>query len=840
MTKPGSAFRPSPDYFWRELEWHFPDRARPDVVWLKFGAWMRVIEMLPPNLGGYSDRDKMFEVLKFNSQIRRFGKRWPMYFHERRRRTYDYAYGEFPCSAGALIDFEQAHGFKAGVLHESRYFMAIIYQPPSGVMSRIQTALTKDDVAKQGMDYQREMEKFITQTDGLLAGMRWMVWTKVLEGDDLATYLSEFVSTKRHPRKMPTIAADLAGHLTSQPFIGGLYPSIGTTYRDAQTNEVIDSNEEFIRVVSINNYPDYTEPSMLDAMSDITGEYDRVHRWFPFERQQADKELREYWRQYYRFRKPMLEQAIDSFSKQESPIINHDMIRRVEEINAMNNDLAQGFVSVGRFGTTFIVRDPIARNAYDRAKEIHDKFVGLGFEPEIEEINAAEAFLGSIPGNVFHDVNRPGVNSAVVSTMVPTSGIYPGPAVHENHLKKYGCGSPLAYCRSRGTSRRRITLFKGDVGNRAIIGDTGGGKTFLQNYLASQGLRYPGARVIQFGRKSGGLIAALCHGGAVYNPEHVNGSGVQPLRHLHENIRWAQSWILNVLRTKDSFLAGDPKVEDEVWKALEVMRDKLHPDQRTITAFRTMVQHEWVSAALKFISKDGAYGKLFDGVQALHIDPVWQYFELDVLANHKEISGPMLSCLINEAKRHFLKGGQVELDFDEVWMLQDIFLDEIESFIRLVRSNGAHVCLATQSAADLATHKGVITSNCPFNFYVPGKSARDSNGISHLRNMNLEMHHINWLANATEKADYLLQGPDGVELINFLASPAAQSICMAVDQEEHFAMIDRASQHPHSFAAGWMEECKLPKYARWIMDYDNKHGGATSSAAELLALAAAE
>lgn len=832
MTKLGSAFRPSPDYFWRELEWHFPDPDRRDVIWLKFGAWMRVVEILPPNLGGFSQSDQMFEVLKFNSQIRSFGKRWPMYFHERRRRTTDYTAGQFPCAAGSLIDHEQGFGFRAGVLHESRYFIVLIYQPPSGMMSRIQTLLTKDETAKESMDYQREMEKFITRTDGLVAGMRWMRWTKILEGDDLANYLSPFVSTKRHSRRMPPFTADLAGHLTSQGFIGGMYPSIGSTYVDPQTGEVLDSTEEFIRVVSLTDFPDFTHPNILDAMSEIEGEYDRIHRWFPFERQQADKELREFWRQYYRHRKPMLEQAIESFTKVESPIINHEMVRKVEEITAMNNDLAEGLVSVGKFGTTFIVRDPVARRAYERAKEIHEKFVALGFEPEIEEINAAEAYLGAIPGNIFHDINRPGVNSAVVSTMVPLSGIYPGPAVNENHLKKYGHGAPLAYCRSRGTSRRRITLFKGDVGNRAIIGDTGGGKTFLMNFLGSQSLRYPKARVIQYGRKNGGLIAALCHGGSVYNPLRVEGSAVQPLRHLHEDARWAQSWVLNYLSTKDAALVRDPSVEDEVWKALEVMRDRLNPNQRTITAFRSMVQHPWVRAATKSISREGPFGHLFDGVQSLTIDPVWQYFELDVLTNHKEIAGPMMSCLINEAKRLFLKGGQVELAFDEMWMLEGVYLDEIEAFMRLVRTHGAHVALATQSAADLATHKGVITGNCPFTFYVPGRSAKDQTGIRHLSNMGLQMHHINWLANAREKADYLLQEPDGVELINFMAGPAARAICMALDQEEHFSMIERASTHPHSFLAGWLLECKLPEQAQWVMRYDGQGSG--NPAAEIM------
>jgi type IV secretory pathway VirB4 component len=255
------------------------------------------------------------------------------------------------------------------------------------------------------------------------------------------------------------------------------------------------------------------------------------------------------------------------------------------------------------------------------------------------------------------------------------------------------------------------------------------------------------------------------------------------------------------------------------------MRAKLNPDQRTITAFRTLTQHEWVRAATRAISREGTFGYLFDGVQSLEINPVWQYFELDVLAEHKEVAGPMMSCLTNEAKRLFLKGGQIELDFDELWMLDGVYLDEVEAFIRLLRTNGAHVALATQSAADLATHKGIITGNCPYTFYVPGRSAKEPTGIKHLRNMNLQMHHINWLASAREKAEYLLQGPDGVELVNFMAGDATRAICMALDQEEHFNMIERAMAHPHSFLAGWLLECKLPQQAEWVMRYDGDGSG---------------
>ena len=51
--------------------------------------------------------------------------------------------------------------------------------------------------------------------------------------------------------------------------------------------------------------------------------------------------------------------------------------------------------------------------------------------------------------------------------------------------------------------------------------------------------------VLDFGRRAGGFVAALCHRGAVYDP--TRGGGVQPYRYAREDPNFCKNWTPKTL-----------------------------------------------------------------------------------------------------------------------------------------------------------------------------------------------------------------------------------------------------------------------------------------------------
>lgn len=803
-------FKAQTEKFWKELPWHFPDLQHPDIVWLNYGAWMRIVKFRGPNMNGLSIDDRWFEVMRLNSALRRLGRGWVLYVREVWDHATDYMESEFPCTGAALIDAKRRFGFRAGVLMESECWFCLIYQPPADVLQRFTKLMSTSDAYDRGPDFEKELTKFRQTTDAIFAACRYMQMLEPVAGDDLATLLHSTISTKKKQRvKMPGWTVDLRAYLSDTPFTGGYYPSLGKTHHHPETGEVLHSDEEHIRIVSILGYPDAgVEPDIMGCLHRLPFPYERVQRWFPLNKAEANTTLREVWRQYYRHRKGMLDQAIEAFTHRESIKVNHENIKRAQEADELSAELAEGAVVLGYLGTTIIVSDRDPEKALRKALTVQEVLDEANFVTEIEKLNAAEAFIGSRFGCVKHDVNRPGMNSGVMSCAIPLHGINPGPLQNE-HLK----APPLVYVRTNGLARRRLTLYDGDVGNRGWIGMTGGGKTFGKNFLQSQGLRYGSAGVTDFGRKGGGYVAALCHRGAVYDPTR-GGGGVQPYRYAREDPEFCKNWTIKTLGQKQPERARQPDVENQIWETVKVLGE-MPVERRTVNAFIGLCNHEFVKEGLAPFAKGGAYGAKFDGAHQVEINPRWQYFELDVLTKSEDERGPMMSCLMYETNRVLAQDcGPVLIAFDEVWMFgkesgvddrSQPYIDELEDFIRTVRSKGGLVDLATQSAADLITHKNVILANCGSWLITPGKDVRTQMGQDLLLKIGLEMEHIELLRNAQRKRDYLLIDQYGAEMIDFMADPVSVAICGSGDKKSLIAAQQVLAEYgEEGFLQGWL------------------------------------
>ena len=77
-----------------------------------------------------------------------------------------------------------------------------------------------------------------------------------------------------------------------------------------------------------------------------------------------------------------------------------------------------------------VITEDTAAAADEHAQLVFKFCQNMGFDPRIETINAAEAWLGSLPGQGWYDVRRPLVNTQNLADILPLTSIWPGLATN--------------------------------------------------------------------------------------------------------------------------------------------------------------------------------------------------------------------------------------------------------------------------------------------------------------------------------------------------------------------------------------------------------------------------
>src|SRR5260370_1920572 len=77
-----------------------------------------------------------------------------------------------------------------------------------------------------------------------------------------------------------------------------------------------------------------------------------------------------------------------------------------------------------------VITEHSAQTADENAQLVFKVCQNMGFDPRIENINAVEAWLGSLPGHGWYHVRRPLVSTQNLPDILPLTPISPRPPTH--------------------------------------------------------------------------------------------------------------------------------------------------------------------------------------------------------------------------------------------------------------------------------------------------------------------------------------------------------------------------------------------------------------------------
>jgi type IV secretion system protein VirB4 len=768
----------------KHLSDHLPWAALidPGVVLNKDGSFQRTVAFRGPDLDSSTSHELLAARARLNNTLRRFGSRWCLHVEAARSQSHDYPDGTaFPNRVSRLIDQERRAAFAAESGHfESAYCLTFTYLPPEEQVSNLSGLLIERPQGTRRVSYRSYYEAFLGHVDQVVNLMAaFMPEVRLLNDSETLTYLHRCVSDRRLSVAMPDVPFCLDEMLTDCPFVGGLSPRLG---------------RHFLKTVSVRAYIGRTMPCLLDALNELPVEYRWVARYIPMDKTEATAHLNKLRRQWFSKRKGVWVLLKEAITKQESALEDTDSLNKAKDVDEALQELGGDYCSFGDFTLTVTVWDEDEHTATEKARMVQQVVDSTGIVSQIEDFNAVEAWLGSLPGHSYANVRRPLVSSLNLCDLVPLSSVWSGPA-HNRHLD----GPALVQTKTKGSTPFRLSLHQGDVGHTLIAGPTGAGKSTLLNLLSVQWLRYPGARVFVFDKGGSCRAMTLATGGDFYD---IGGDErdicFQPLAGVDGDAEcaWAQDWVLDILRRENTTLT--PGTKQELWGALSNLR-AMPRRQRTLSTLYNLVQDTEVRNALRNYTLDGPYGHLLDADHdTLSDEGAWQAFEMQHLMQSRAVVVPVLTYLFHRLEARF-DGSPTLMVLDEAWLYlaDSLFAGKIREWLKVLRKQNVAVLFATQSLSDVADSPiaAAIIENCLTRVFLPNAAAMEERTRKVYESFGLNERQLQILQQAIPKRDYYYQSRDGNRLFELGLGPVQLAFCAAGAAEDHARLTLLFQQH---------------------------------------------
>lgn len=783
----------------------------PYVVLCKDGSLMTTVRFrgidthcaLPSTLRAYR--------AQLNNALRRFGSGWCLHFESARSLAESTHAHQFTMPLSHMLEAEREARRAAEPRYESIHYLTLTWLvPPDSTKTALDLLITQPDdepaAERRARDHLEDFERSVAQAINVLRGA--MPSVERLGDEELLSYLHDCVSDRSLRICRPEIPCYLDNVLTDAPLSGGVRPRLGTRY---------------LQTVAVRSYSPATIPCLLDALNDLPLAYRWCVRYLPLNRDAAIAEFSRIRRHWFARRKSLWTLVREFITQTESAQINVEADQKADDVNHALLGISSDDCSFGYATLTITTWGATEQAALQNAQAIQQVVDNVGMVARIEDFNAVQAWLGSLPGHAYANVRKPLLSSLNLCDLIPASTVYSGP-LRDAHLD----GPPLLDVHTEGATPLRIALHQGDVGHCTILGPTGMGKSTLLRCIEEQAQRYPETQIFVFDKGGSARAMTLAMGGEWYDlsPEATELS-FQPLRGVDDEGErsWVHDWLVDIARREGETV--DPAAKRELWAALTNL-GTMPPAQRTLTIFLQLLQHQRLREALRPYSLEGPYGKLLDAEDDQLTASCWQTFEVEQLMQQPALLRAVLPYLFHRLEQRFgrlaetadgtLRAVLTLLILDEAWVMLDDteFARQIRMWLKTLRKKNVAVIFATQSLADVSASSiaHAIIESCPTRILLPNAAAGEGTSRQLYESFGLNERQIERIRTATPKQDYYYVTPVGQRMFQLNLGPLALALCGTGSVTQQAGIAELWDQHGREgFAAAYLEARGLPEAA---------------------------
>ncbi|MCA6102118.1 MULTISPECIES: conjugal transfer protein TrbE [Bradyrhizobium] len=764
------------------------------VILNKDGSLQRTAGFRGPDLESAVPAELVAIAGRLNNALRRLGSGWAVFVEAQRHAAGAYPSCTFPDVASALVDAERRAQFEEeGVHYESGYFLTFVYLPPPEDAARAERFLYEGRDPAETADAREVLRAFVDRTDRVLQLLEgFMPDCGWLDDAGTLTYLHSTISTNRHRVRVPEIPMYLDALLADQPLTAGLELTLG---------------EASLRVLTVVGFPTATTPGILDDLNRLAFPYRWSTRAIMLDRLEATRLLTRIRRQWFAKRKSIAAILNEVMTNEASSLLDTDAHNKAMDADAALQDLGSDQIGQAFVTASVTVWDTDPRAADEKLRLVEKIIQGRDFTCMTETVNAAEAWLGSLPGHVYANVRQPPVSTLNLAHMIPLSAVWAGEA-RDHHLD----APPLLHGKTEGATPFRFSLHVGDVGHTLVVGPTGAGKSVLLALMALQFRRYRNSRVFAFDFGGSIRAAAIAMGGdwhdlgGALSHDAAERVALQPLLWIDDPSEraWATEWVAAILAREKVEITPDAK--DYLWSALTSLASA-PVQERTLTGLSVLLQSTALKRALQPYCLGGPYGGLLDAEFERPGEASVQAFETEGLIGTG--AAPAVLTYLFHRIGDRLDGRPTLIIVDEGWLALDDadFAGQLREWLKTLRKKNASVVFATQSLSDIdgSAIAPAIIESCPTRLLLPNERALEPQITAIYRRFGLNDRQIELLSRATPKRDYYCQSRRGKRMFELGLGEVALAFA-AVSTRSDQAAIDRvlAEHGREDFVLAWL------------------------------------
>jgi type IV secretion system protein VirB4 len=445
-------------------------------------------------------------------------------------------------------------------------------------------------------------------------------------------------------------------------------------------------------------------------------------------------------------------------------------------------------------------------------KEVVRIINNLGFNARIEDINAMEAWIGTLPSHTVQNVRRPLISTYNLTHFIPLSSVWAGDKY--NQSDKFLPQSPaLIYTVTQGSTPFRLNLHVDDIGHTLIFGPTGSGKSTLLALLVSQAKKYKNVQIFAFDKGSSLYPLTLASKGTHYDigGKDENQLSFAPLGEISSDYEqiWAETWIESLLILQG--VKVTPENHKTIHNAMNIHRVS---ESKSLTDFVSNIQDDSLTNALEHYTISGSMGYLLDAEKDQLTLNSFVCFEIEELMNlgDKNLI-PVLLYLFHRIE-NMLDGRPTFLFLDEAWIMlgHKVFKEKIREWLKVLRKANCAVVLSTQSLSDAANSGilDVLQESCPTKILLPNPNAYNKGSEHQLgpydyyKQFGLNDTQISIIVNSTPKKEYYYQSPMGTRLFNLALGPIALSFVGASGKDEIKKIKELHKEHGEEWVRYWL------------------------------------
>ena len=775
----------------------------PGVIANKDGSFQRTARFRGPDLDSATPAELVSTTARLNGALRRLGSGWAVFVEAQRVPANRYPRSRFPDAASALVEMERRFQFEEEGAHfESAYFLTFVWLPPVDAADRAEGWLYENRAAA-GADGRAALTGFVDRTDRVLALLDgFMPEAAWLSDEETLTYLHSTVSTRRQSVRVPETPMHLDAILVDEPLSGGLEPRLGDAH---------------LRTLTVLGFPSRTWPGLLDDLNRLAFPYRWCVRAVALDKTDATKVLSRIRRQWFAKRKSIAAIVKEVMTNEASVLMDSDAANKAADADMALQELGSDLIGEAYVTATVTVWDEDAHAADERLRLVEKTIQGRDFTCIREGVNAVEAWLGSLPGQLYANVRQPPISTLNLAHMMPFSAVWAGPS-RDEHLN----APALFVAQTEGSTPFRFSLHVGDVGHTLIVGPTGAGKSVLLAVMAMQFRRYERAQIFAFDFGGSIRAATLAMGGDWHDlggslsEDAAEPVALQPLARIHlpEERAWAAEWTAAILGREKVLVT--PEVKELLWAALGSLASApVH--ERTLTGLSVLLQSQALKRALQPYCLNGPWGRLLDADAERLGEANLQAVETEGLIG-TGAAAAVLAYLFHRIEDR-LDGRPTLLIVDEGWLALDDegFSGQLREWLKTLRKKNASVVFPTQSLADIDNSPiaPAIIESCPTRVFLANERALEPQIAATYRRFGLSDRQIEILSQATPKRDYYCQSRRGNRLFELGLGEVALAFVAASSKTDQALIAELFAAHGRDgFARAWLQA----RGAGWAAD----------------------